>query len=143
MSLPDDRRGVSEKAPLQNQLSKRMRVGWPRVQQERCERIAEMCEQPAIPERKMDMVTIAVTWCPTLRHSWNNGTQNFAALHLRRMFLLLFRFGMKRAGGLRRIVFCCYRRERAMVRGNYPRADRDRDAGASYARFHVQCRVWN
>ena len=80
--LSDSWRGVSEKAPLQNQLSKRMRVGWPRVQQERCERIAEMCEQPAILERKMDMGTIAVTLRPTLGDSWNNSTQDFAALHL-------------------------------------------------------------
>ena len=94
-------RSVSEKAPLQDQLSKGMRAGRPCVEQQRCERIAEMCEQPAILKGEIDIGNIAITSCPTLRDSWNNGTQNFAALHLRRLFLLLFRFGMKRAGRLR------------------------------------------
>ena len=74
---------MSEKAPLQDQLSKGMRVGRPCVHQERCERIAEMCEQPAILEGKIDIGNIAITSCPTLGDSRNNGTQDFAALHLR------------------------------------------------------------
>src|SRR5882724_2782517 len=87
-------RSVSEKAPLQDQLCKGMRVGRPRVQQERCEGVPEISEQPAILEGEMDIGNIAVTSRPTLRDSWNNGTQDFAALHLRRLFFLLFRFGM-------------------------------------------------
>ena len=92
---------MSEKALLQDQFSKRMRAGWPCVEQQGCERIAEMCEQPAILKRKMDIGKIAVTSCPTLGDSWSNSTQDFAALHLRRLFLLFCRFGMKRAGRLR------------------------------------------
>ena len=109
-------RGVSEKALLQNQLSKGMRAGRPRVQQERCEGVPEISEQPAILEAKMDIGRIAITSCPTFGDSWNDSAQNFAALHLRRLFLLLFRFGMKRASRLGRIVFCCHRRECAMIR---------------------------
>jgi hypothetical protein len=99
--LSDSWWGVSEKAPLQDQFSKGMRVGRPRVQQERCEGIPEISEQPAILEGKMDIGNIAITSRPTLGDSWNNSTQDFAALHLRRLFLLLFGFGMKRAGRLR------------------------------------------
>ena len=119
-ALNEKGRGVSEKAPLQNQLSKRMRVWRARIEQQGCERIAEMCEQPAILKGEMDIGNIAITSCPTLRDSWNNGTQNFAALHRRRLFLLLFRFGMKRAGRLPRGVFCCHRRERTMIRDRNP-----------------------
>jgi len=107
---------VSEKALLQDQLSKRMRAGRPRVQQERCEGVPKMCEQPAILEGEMDIGNIAVTSRPTLGDSWNNGTQDFAALHLRRLLLLLFRFGMKWAVRLRRIAFRRHRRECAMIR---------------------------
>ena len=99
--LNEKGRSVSEKALLQDQFSKGMRAGRPCVEQQGCERIAKMCEQPAILEGKMDIGRIAITSCPTLADSWNNGTQDFAALHLRRLFLLLFRFGMKRAGRLR------------------------------------------
>jgi hypothetical protein len=138
-----ERGSVSEKAPLQDQLSKRMRVGWPRVQQERRGRIAEISEQPAILKGKMDIGNIAVTSCPTFRDSWNNSTQDFAALHLRRLFLLFFRFGMKRASRLRRIVFCCHRRERAMIRDRKPGTDRNRNGHTAHARFHIQCWFWS
>ena len=134
---------VSEKALLQDQLSKGMRAGRPRVQQERCEGVPEISEQPAILEVKMDIGNIAVTWCPTLGDSWNDCAQDFAALHLRRLFLLLFRFGMKRASRLRRIVFCCHRRERAMVRDRNPGTDRNRNARATHTRFHIQCWLWS
>jgi len=102
-----------------------------------------MCEQSALLEAKIDIGKIAITWCPTLRDSWNNGTQDFAALHLRRLFLLLFRFGMKRAGRLRRIVFCRDRRERAMVRDRNPGTDRNRNGHTTHARFHIQCWFWS
>ena len=141
--LSDSWRGVSEKAPLQDQLSKRMRAGRPRVQQERCERIAEMCEQPAILEGEIDIGNIAVTSRPTLRDGWNNGTQDFAALHLRRLFLLLFRFGMKWAGRLRRIAFCRHRRECAMIRDRKPGTDSNPYDQATHASFHIQCWLWS
>ena len=102
-----------------------------------------MCEQSALLEAKIDIGKIAITWCPTLRDSWNNGTQDFAALHLRRLFLLLFRFGMKRASRLGRIVFCCHRRERAMVRDRNPGTDRNRNGHTTHARFHIQCWFWS
>src|SRR5207253_1068361 len=92
--LSEKRRSVREKALLQDQLSKGMRDGRPRVQQERCEGVPEIFEQPAILEGEMDIGNIGVTSRPTFGDSWNNGTQDFAALHLRRSFLLLFRFGM-------------------------------------------------
>jgi len=136
MSLLEHWWGVSEKALLQNQLSKRTRAGRPRIEQQRCECIAEMCEQPAILKGEMDMGTIAVTLRPTLGDSWNNSTQDFAALHLRRLFLLLFRFGMKRAGRLRRIAFCRHRRERTMIRDRNPGTDRNRNGHTTHARFH-------
>ena len=141
--LSDSWGSVSEKALLQDQLSKGMRAGRPRVQQERCEGVPEISEQPAILEVKMDIGNIAVTWCPTLGDSWNDCAQDFAALHLRRLFLLLFRFGMKRASRLRRIVFCCHRRERAMVRDRNPGTDRNRNARATHTRFHIQCWLWS
>ena len=136
-------RSVSEKALLQDQLCKGMRAGRPCVEQQRCERIAEMCEQPAILKGEIDIGNIAITSCPTLRDSWNNGTQNFAALHLRRLFLLLFRFGMKWAGGLRRIAFRRHRCERAMIRDRKPGTDRNRNGHAAHARFHIQCWFWS
>src|SRR5438034_11110504 len=64
--LSDSWGSVSEKAPLQDQFSKGMRVGRPRVEQQRCKLVAKMCEQPAILKRKMDIGKIAVTSCPTL-----------------------------------------------------------------------------
>ena len=142
-ALGEKGRGVSEKAPLQDQLSKGMRAGRPRVQQERCEGLPEVSEQPAILKGKMEIGKIAVTSCPTLGNSWNNSTQDFAALHLRRLFLLFCRFGMKRASRLRRIVFCCHRRERAMVRDRDPGTDRNRNARATHTRFHIQCWLWS
>ena len=92
-----------------------MRVGWPRVQQERCEGVPEISEQPAILKRKMDIGNIAVTLRPTLGDSWNNSTQDFAALHLRGLFFLFRRLGMEWALGLRLVNFRCDRRERAMI----------------------------
>ena len=127
---------MSEKAPLQDQLSKGMRAGRPGVQQQRCRGVAKMCEQPAILKVEIDIGRIAITSCPTLGDRWNNGTQNFAALHLRRSFLLFCRFGMKWAGGLRRILFCCHRRERAMIRDCDPGTDRNRNARVSRNRTH-------
>src|SRR5437773_10563964 len=59
--LSDSWRSVSEKALLQDQLSKRMRAGRPRVQLERCEGVPEMCEQPALLEEEMDSGNIATT----------------------------------------------------------------------------------
>src|SRR5437762_13742110 len=70
--LSDSWRGVSEKALLQDQLSKGMRAGRPRVQQERCERIAETCEQPALLEAEINIRRIAITSHPTLGDSWSN-----------------------------------------------------------------------
>src|SRR5206468_11831255 len=103
----------------------------------------EISEQPAILEGKMDIGKIAITSCPTLRDSWSNSTQDFAALHLRRLFLLLFRFGMKRAGRLRRIAFRRHRCERAMIRDRNPGTDRNRNDQAAHARFHIQCWFWS
>ena len=141
--LSDSWGSVCQKAPLQDQLSKRGRVGRPCVEQQGCERIAKMCEQPAILKRKMDIGKIAVTSCPTLGDSWSNSTQDFAALHLRRLFVLLFRFGVKRAGGLRRIGFSGHRCERAMIRDRNPGTDRNRNGHAAHARFHIQCWFWS
>jgi hypothetical protein len=135
--------GVSEKAPLQDQLSKRMRVWRARVEQQRCKLVAEMCEQPAIFEGEMDIGKIAITSCPAFGDNWNNSTQDLAALHLRRLFLLLFRFGMKRAGRLPRSVFCCHCSEHAMIRDRNPGTDRNRNARATHARFHIQCWLWS
>ena len=109
-------RGVREKAPLQDQLSKGMRFGRPRIEQQRCECIAEMCEQPAILERKIDIGKNAITSRPTLGDGWSYSTQDFAALHMRGLFLLFRRLGMERALGLRLVDFRCYRCERAMIR---------------------------
>ena len=136
-------RGVREKAPLQDQLSKRMSARRTRVEQQRFKCIAEMCQQPAILKGKMEIGKIAVTSCPTLGNSWNNSTQDFAALHLRRLFLLFFRLGMKWAGGLRRIAFRRHRCERAMIRDRKPGTDRNRNDQATHARFHVQCLLWS
>ena len=80
--LGEKGRGVREKAPLQDQLSKGMRAGRPRIEQQRCECIAEMCEQPVILEAKIDIGKNAVTSRPTLGDSWSNSPQDFAALHL-------------------------------------------------------------
>ena len=137
--LSDSWGSVSQKALLQDQLSKGMRAGRARVQQERCERIPEICEQPVILERKIDIGKNAVTSRPTLGDSRSNSPQDFAALHLRRLFLLLFRFGMKRAGRLPRSVFCCHRRERTMIRDRNPGTDRNRNGHVAHACFHTQC----
>ena len=141
--LNDAWRGVSEKALLQDQLSKRMRFRRSRVEQQRCERVAETSEQPAILEGKIDIGKIAVTSCPTLGDTWNNSAQDFAALQLRVFVFLLCRLGMKRASRLRRIVFCCHRRERAMVRDRDPGTDRNRNAHAAHTCFHTQCWLWS
>jgi hypothetical protein len=135
--LGEKRRGVREKAPLQDQLSKGMRVGRPRIEQQRCECIAEMCEQPVILEAKIDFGKNAVTSRPTLGDSWSNSAQDFAALHLRRLFFLLLRLGMKWALGLRLAHLRGDCAERAMIRDRKPGTDRDRNDQATHARFHV------
>jgi len=128
---------VREKAPLQDQLSKGMRAGRPRIEQQRCGRIAEICEQPVILEAKIDIGKNAVTSRPTLGDSWSNSSQDFAALHLRRLFLLLFGLGMKWAGGLRRIAFRRHRCECAMIRDRKPGTDRNRNDQATRTCSHT------
>jgi len=66
----------------------------------------------------------------------NNRTQDFAALHLRRLLLLLCRLGMKRALVLRRGRFRREGSERAMIRDRDPGTDGNRDNHAAGACIH-------
>jgi len=120
-----------------------MRAGRPRIEQQRCECIAEMCEQPVILEAKIDIGKNAVTSRPTLGDSWGNSPQDFAALHLRRLFFLLLRFGMKRALGLRLAHLRGDCAEGAMIRDRNPGTDRNPYDQATHTRFHIQCWLWS
>jgi hypothetical protein len=67
----------------------------------------------------------------------NNGAQDFAALDLGGLFLLLRRLGMEWAPSLARVDMRRDCSERAMIRDRDPRANRNRDNYPSQARFHI------
>ena len=85
---------------------------------------------------KSDRRKIGVIARPAFRFRKNNRTQDFAALHLRRLLLLLCRLGMKRALVLRRGRFRRERSERAMIRDRDPGTDGNRDNHAAGACIH-------
>ena len=87
-------------------------------------------------DAETDIRKLGVIACPTFRLSENNCAQNFAALQLRWLRLLLCRFGTERALGLRRIGLRCHGSERAMIRDREPGTDRNQDDRAARARFH-------
>jgi hypothetical protein len=69
---------------------------------------------------KIRVAEFRIVTCPIFCFRKNDSAQDFAALHLRGLFFLFRRFGMKRAFGLRLIDFRCDRRERAMIREGDP-----------------------
>ena len=80
---------------------------------------------------------------PVLRFRKDNGAENFAALHLRRLFFLLCRLRVKRALGLRVVRLRRYSGERAMIRDRDPGTDRNRNARVSNASCHIRSGVWS
>jgi hypothetical protein len=109
-------RSVSEKAPLQNQFSERMRIGRPRVEKNRRQR----CLQIRSDERALIIVMIGlgefrIVASPALCRDRSNRAQNFTALRSSRRLFLFRRLGMKRAPGLHRVFLCCQRSERTMI----------------------------
>ena len=85
---------------------------------------------------KSDGRKIGVIASPAFRFRKNNRTQDFAALHLRRLFFLLCRLGMKRALVLRRGRFRREGSERAMIRDRDPGTDGNYDNHAAGAWIH-------
>jgi hypothetical protein len=136
-ALRDERRSVSEKARLQDQFSERKCARWAGVEEQGRNRPRGIRDERARLNRKIRIAEFRVIACPTLCFRKNNGAQDFAALHLRGLFLLFRRLGMEWTVGLRLISFRCDRGERAMIRDRDPRNDRNRDADATYVRFHT------
>ena len=119
--LGRNRRSVSEKAPLQNQLSERMRIGRPRVEKQRRQR----CLQIRSDERALIIIMIGlgefrIVASPALCRDRSNRAQNFTALRSSRRLFLFRRLGMKRAPGFNRVFLCCQRSERTMIRNRKP-----------------------
>ena len=136
-ALGDERRGVNEKTPLQDQFSERERVWWTSVQQQRRNRSRRMHNERLRRHDKIGVAEFRVITCPIFCLRKNHGAQNFAALHLRGLFLLLCRLGMKRALGLRLVVVRCDRRECAMIEYRNPGADRDHNSCAACGGGHI------
>ena len=72
---------------------------------------------------------------PVLRFHKDNCAENFATLHLRRLFLCRLR--VKRALDLRLVHLRRHGGERAMIRDRDPGTDRNRNARVSNARCHI------
>jgi hypothetical protein len=138
MSLPGQRRSVSEKAPLQNQFSERVGAGRTRVEKQRHQAVARMHDERACSNVKVDIGKIRVVAGPTLRFRKNNRTQNFAALHMRRLLLWLYGFRMKRTRVLHGVWLRGDGRDRAMIRNCKPGANRDRNHRPTRACFHTR-----
>ena len=68
----------------------------------------------------------------------NSSAENSAALHLRRLLLLLCRLGVKRALGLRLVYLRGHCGERAMIRERDPGTDRNRNARVTRNRIHSE-----
>jgi len=85
---------------------------------------------------KSDGRKIGVIARPAFRFRKNNRTQDFAALHLGRLLLLLCRLGMKRAVVLRRGRLRREGSERAMIRDRDPGTDGNHDNHAARACIH-------
>jgi hypothetical protein len=76
-------------------------------------------------DRKIRSTELRVIACPGFVFRKKHCAQDFAALHLWRLSLLLCRLGVKRTGGLRQIGLCSRRSEGAMIRDRKPGTDRD------------------
>jgi hypothetical protein len=106
---------VSEKAPLQNQFSERMRIRRPGVERSRCQGNSRILDTRAFFQAKIGAGKIRVVTHPALDDNWSNRAQYFAALGSSRPLLLFRRLGMKRAPGSHRVCVCCQRSERTMI----------------------------
>ena len=69
---------------------------------------------------KIRVAEFRVIPCPIFCFRKNDSAQDFAALHLRGLFLLFRRLGMEWALGLRLVDFRSDRRECAMIRDRDP-----------------------
>ncbi len=69
---------------------------------------------------KIRVAEFRVIACPIFCFRKNDSAQDFAALHLRGLFLLFRRLGMEWALCLRLVDFRCDRGERAMIRDRDP-----------------------
>ena len=107
---------VSEKAPLQNQFSERIRTGRPRVEKQRHQRRLRMLsDEPALVIVTIGLGEFRIVASPALCRDRSNRAQNFAALRSSGLVFLFRRLGMKRASGLHRVCLCCQRSERTMI----------------------------
>src|SRR2546430_1449390 len=114
--LKQRRRRVSEKAPLQDQLSKRAHAWRPCIEEQRHQRRLRILSD----ERVLITITIGlgefrIVASPALCRDRSNRTQNFAALRSSRRLFLFRGLGMKRAPGSHRVCPCCERSERTMI----------------------------
>ncbi|HEV8417565.1 MAG TPA: hypothetical protein VGQ43_02345, partial [Candidatus Udaeobacter sp.] len=73
---------------------------------------------------KIGVAEFRVIACPIFRFRKNDSAQDFAALHLRRLFFLFCRLGMEWALGLPLVDFRCDCREGAMIGDRDPCTDR-------------------
>jgi len=138
--LGENRRSVSQKAPLQNQFGERGRVRRSGVEKQRRGRVTRKSNRSEFFEEKVDIRKTCVVACPTLRCNQNNRTQNLAALHLRGLLFLLRGVGMKRAGALQVGHWRYNRHEGAMIRNCEPRTNGNRNGcGSSKIPLHPRC----
>ena len=135
-ALRQERRSVCEKTLLQNQFSERKCAGWAGVEQQRRNSSRRMHNERAMLNGEIRVAEFRIIACPIFRFRKNEGAQDFAALHLRGLFLLLCWLGVKRALGLRLAHLRRHSGERAMIRDRDPGTDRNRNAGVSRNRIH-------
>ncbi len=113
-----------------------MRAGRPGIEKQWRQRSSRMPNMRPFLKANSNGRKIGVIARPAFRFRKNNRTQDFAALHLRRLFFLLCRLGMKRALVLRRGRFRREGSERAMIRDRDPGTDGNYDNHAAGACIH-------
>src|SRR5215469_14397086 len=92
-------------------------------------------------DAKTDIRKLPVIARPTFRLGENNCAQNLAAFQLRGLLLLLYRLGMERTLGLRRIGPSRHRSKRAMIRDREPGTDYNQGDCPARAHFHRELQI--
>src|SRR5262249_49269645 len=131
-----ERRSVSEKTVLEDQFSERKSIGWASVEQQRRNRSRRIDDDRICVNGKIRVAEFRIIARPIFCLRKNDSAQDFAALHLRGLFLLLCRLGMEWALGLPFVDSRCDRCDCAMIRDGYPCADRYRNSDTTHERFH-------
>jgi hypothetical protein len=109
-----------------------------RVDQQRHEGMQRRRERRDFFNEENDSRRFCIIARPSFRLRGNNGAENSAALHLRRLFLLLCRRGVKRALGLRFLRLRSHCGESAMIRDRDPGRYRNRNTGVTCNYIHPE-----